>query len=324
MPLIDDPILLNDWHVVARSADVPPDGTLAVRLLDEDVVLWRSASSLQAWRDLCIHRGAKLSPGRVVNDCLVCPYHGWTYDAGGVCRHIPAHPKQVPPPRARTLVYRVRERYDLIWVCLGQPDRDVPAFAPWDDPAYHKLTGGPYRFRAHGPRVIENFLDVGHLAHVHGRLLGDPTRPEIDDYNVELSAEGIVARDIPIWQPNPDSTGKPGVVYYTYEVLRPLAAAFVKSHGESRVCMLDVVTPVAENESLSWTILAMNYGHDLPEEQLRRFHDEVTAQDIPVVESQHPELLPLDLQAELHLRSDRTAIAYRKWLRQIGLKYGTA
>jgi hypothetical protein len=37
-----------------------------------------------------------------------------------------------------------------------------------------------------------------------------------------------------------------------------------------------------------------------------------------------PEMLPLDLQAELHLRSDRTAIAYRKWLRQLGLKYGTA
>ena len=30
------------------------------------------------------------------------------------------------------------------------------------------------------------------------------------------------------------------------------------------------------------------------------------------------------LQAELHLRSDRTAIANRKWLRQLGLTFGTA
>jgi hypothetical protein len=43
-----------------------------------------------------------------------------------------------------------------------------------------------------------------------------------------------------------------------------------------------------------------------------------------VVESQRPELLPLDLQSELHLRSDRMAIAYRKWLREIGFRYGTA
>ncbi len=50
----------------------------------------------------------------------------------------------------------------------------------------------------------------------------------------------------------------------------------------------------------------------------------ITWQDVPIVESQRPELLPLDLQAELHLRSDRTAIAYRKWLREPGLTFGTA
>jgi phenylpropionate dioxygenase-like ring-hydroxylating dioxygenase large terminal subunit len=55
-----------------------------------------------------------------------------------------------------------------------------------------------------------------------------------------------------------------------------------------------------------------------------RFQDHVSEQDRVIVESQRPELLPLDLQAELHLRSDRMAIAYRKWLRAIGLTYGTA
>ena len=44
----------------------------------------------------------------------------------------------------------------------------------------------------------------------------------------------------------------------------------------------------------------------------------------PIVESQRPHLLPLDLQAELNLRSDRLSIAYRRWLRGLGLRYGTA
>jgi phenylpropionate dioxygenase-like ring-hydroxylating dioxygenase large terminal subunit len=70
--------------------------------------------------------------------------------------------------------------------------------------------------------------------------------------------------------------------------------------------------------------MAMNYSFDTPAEKIRAFQDEVTAQDLPIVESQRPEMLPLDLQSELHLRSDRTAIAYRKWLRQLGLKYGTS
>jgi len=68
----------------------------------------------------------------------------------------------------------------------------------------------------------------------------------------------------------------------------------------------------------------MNYGHDIPEEQLLAYQNHITAQDKPIVESQRPELLPLDLQAELHLRSDKTAIAYRRWLRELGMSYGTA
>ena len=70
--------------------------------------------------------------------------------------------------------------------------------------------------------------------------------------------------------------------------------------------------------------MALNYSPETSDEQLRRYQDVVSAQDVPIVESQRPELLPLDLQAELHLRSDRTAIAYRRWLTKIGLRYGTA
>ncbi len=324
MPLIDDPILVNDWHVLARSSDVPSGGTRAARLLGRDVVLWRSAADLHAWHDLCVHRGAKLSPGRVENDCLICPYHGWVYDAAGICTRIPAHPKLVPPSRARTTTYQVRERYNLIWVCLGEPTQDVPSFPEWDDVSYRKISSGPYRFHTYGPRILENFLDVAHLAHVHAGLLGDTSRPEIDDYEVELSARGVVARDIPIWQPNPDGSGQPGLTHYTYEVQRPLTASFVKKQGEQRFAMIDIVTPIEDNESEAWPIMAINYLHDLPDAQFQEFQDLVTTQDVPIVESQRPELLPLDLQAEMHLRSDRTAIAYRQWLRQIGLKHGTA
>ncbi len=69
--------------------------------------------------------------------------------------------------------------------------------------------------------------------------------------------------------------------------------------------------------------MARDYG-DESDEATREFEDMITLQDIPIVESQRPELLPLDLQAELHLRSDRTAIAYRRWLKELGLTFGTA
>ncbi len=71
-------------------------------------------------------------------------------------------------------------------------------------------------------------------------------------------------------------------------------------------------------------VIAMNYGLEIPAEELIGFQDHVAEQDRVIVESQRPELLPLDLQAELHLRSDRMAIAYRKWLREMGFVYGVA
>ena len=70
--------------------------------------------------------------------------------------------------------------------------------------------------------------------------------------------------------------------------------------------------------------MSMNYGFETPSQEIIDFQDAVTGEDIPIVESQRPELLPLDLQEELHLRSDRTAIAYRKYLKQLGLTFGTS
>jgi phenylpropionate dioxygenase-like ring-hydroxylating dioxygenase large terminal subunit len=58
------------------------------------------------------------------------------------------------------------------------------------------VPAGPYLFRANGPRVIENFLDVAHLPFVHAGLLGDPAMPEIEDYEAQTTRDGIVARDI--------------------------------------------------------------------------------------------------------------------------------
>jgi phenylpropionate dioxygenase-like ring-hydroxylating dioxygenase large terminal subunit len=322
--MIDDPVLLNDWHVVARASELRVGEVRPVTLLGRDLVLWRSQSGYHCWLDLCVHRGAKLSGGHMEGHCLVCPYHGWNYDGSGRCVKIPTHLTQAPPTRAQATVFPFKEEYDLLWVCLGDPRNSVPNFPEWHDPAFRKIGAGPYRFKAQGPRVIENFLDVGHFPFVHAGLLGDIGHTEIDDYEVETTADGVIAKDITVWQPDPDGTGKPAKVLYTYHAQRPLIASFVKKHNEQRFSMIDIVTPVSADESISWVILALNYAPEVSDESLRTFQDKVSAQDIPIVESQRPELLPLDLQAELHLRSDRTAIAYRRWLKQLGLRYGTS
>jgi phenylpropionate dioxygenase-like ring-hydroxylating dioxygenase large terminal subunit len=328
--MLDDPLLMTEWFAVARTAEVPAGRPAAACLLGRDLVLWRATDGVRAWQDLCIHRGAKLSLGTVKSDCLVCPYHAWEYDASGQCVRIPAHPSQIPPVKAHANVFRAQERYGLVWVCVGEPRHGLPQFAELEDAAYRTLIAGPYAFAAQGPRIIENFLDVAHLPVVHGGWLGDGEHAEMPDYTVETTAEGIVARDIAVWQPDPDGAGRAAKVMYTFTVDRPLTASFRKRHEDHddhdgpTFVMVDVVTPVDGEHSIVWALLAMNYGHEIPDAELVAFQDKITMQDQPVVESQRPELLPLDLQEELHLRSDKTAIAYRKWLRELGMRYGTA
>jgi phenylpropionate dioxygenase-like ring-hydroxylating dioxygenase large terminal subunit len=332
---LDDPVLRAQWFAVAQSSEVPIAQPVGRRLLGSDIVLWRDAHALHAWQDLCIHRGAKLSLGTVrgsrdasiASACLVCPYHAWEYDGTGTCVHIPAQPGRTPPVKARANVFHVRERYGLIWVCIGPPTGSVPDFPLTEYSGYRAFLCGPYHFEAKGPRLIENFLDVGHLAIVHAGLLGDALHAAIPDYEIVPATApdiGPAARNIRIHQPDPDGTGQPAEVTYDFQVHTVLTASFVKSQDANKLFMGYTITPIEENASVAWAVFAMNYGHDIPEASLRAFQDKVTLQDKAVVESQRPELLPLDLQQELHLRSDRLAIAYRTWLKTTGLLYGTA
>lgn len=309
-------MLVGDWHAVALSGDVGDDTPYPVVLLGREVLLWRHGGRVRAWQDLCRHRGTRLSLGRVQRGRLVCAYHGWAYDGEGRCVHIPAHPDQPPPDKACLLPYSSCEHWGLVWVCLGTPAHELPPVSEG-----RLIPCGPYEFAAAAPRVVENFLDVGHFPFVHEGILGDPAHPEISDYQVETGPDGITVRDVEVYQPDPDGTGVGARVSYTYRVFRPLQAWFTKGQG---FAILLAVTPVSERQSVAFMVLSMSYGHEIPEEELRAFQDRIVAQDRPIVESQRPELLPLDLAAELHLRSDRAALAYRRWLRELGMTFGTA
>src|SRR5258708_1131482 len=252
--MIDDPILLNDWHVVAYAPDLPEGKPVAARLLGEDIVLWRVNGLTHAWRDLCIHRGTKLSLGTVENDKLTCPYHGWSYNEEGQCVRFPAHPDQEPSARAHAIVYQAQEKYDWVWVCPGTPANEIPPFDQWGKADFRIVPCGPYTLEAGGPRAVENFLDVTHFPFVHQGLLGDLEHAELNDYDVEINETGITASNITVWQPDPDGTGQGAYINYTYKVLRPLTAYFIKSSVGPNFAIFFTVTPVAQRQSIVWMI----------------------------------------------------------------------
>jgi phenylpropionate dioxygenase-like ring-hydroxylating dioxygenase large terminal subunit len=331
LPAMDDPVLRDDWHPVAASARLPGGALVPVRLLDRELVLWRSSEGqAHAWQDRCPHRGTRLSIGRVEADQVICAYHGWRFAASGRCTHFPALPALTPPENACARSYRVQERYGLIWVCVGTPDREPPPFPEYGDANLRKVVCGPYDVATSGPRIVENFLDMAHFPFVHAGILGEEPRNEVGDYDVApfddgVGGVGILASKCFFWQPRTNSLARSGTnVEYTYRVVRPLTAILTKipeQQGGFHEAISLHVNPVAEDQSVVWILLALT-NFEQTDDDLRHFQDSIFLQDQPIVENQVPKRLPLEQGAELPIRSDRMSLAYRGYLRAQGLHYG--
>ena len=319
--MISDPALRDEWHVVYRSRDLPEGAMQPVRLLGEDLVLWRSGGEAMAWLDLCIHRGSRLSLGKVHRGEVVCPYHGWRYDREGRCTLIPSQPDEPIPRRARAVTYRCREKYGFVWVCMGEPAAGIPVHPEWDDPEYEKVQTGPYEFASSAPRAVENVLDATHFPFVHDAMLGQEGEPDaIAEYDVERSADGLRTGPIEVFQPVGDHRRIPVRSIYTYWCPRPLLPYLMKDLGGGRrFSHFMPVTPVEDDLSTMWVLTSANYDKDGAQARITARNDEVFGQDQPIVNSQRPALIPEDLRRELHVRADKLSVFYRRWLGELGI-----
>jgi phenylpropionate dioxygenase-like ring-hydroxylating dioxygenase large terminal subunit len=329
-----DKVLLNDWHVVAFSADLWPGKPALLRLFERDLVAWREATGqVHIWDDLCVHRGARLSKGFIRDNRLVCPYHGWHYDGSAQCVLMPAAPEETPLPEARAIAHHVTEKYSLVWACLGTPERDVPAFPEWEDDSYKKVGCGPYRFKS-GYRAVENFVDPTHFPFVHAGVNGVLEAPDpIPPYEVRETEEGLETSEIRVTQPSGDPRNIPVTAYYTYKCLRPLVAYFSKrvvisdpalrSNSAEFFNTFFTAQQVGPTDSIVRIVCAMNVTPAPTDEDVWRRQEMVYAQDAAIVDIQRPERIPLDLRRELHHRTDLLSLRYRSWMRDMGITYGT-
>ena len=78
-----------------------------------------------ALRDICPHRAAPLSAGRLVEDTVECPYHGWRFRTDGACAAIPSlvDEQAMDTTRIRVRRYPAAESQGLVFVGPGDPAR---------------------------------------------------------------------------------------------------------------------------------------------------------------------------------------------------------
>lgn len=85
----------NDWRVIATTEQLKgPRPVLAITLDNRPYVLFRDdTGSLGLIGRHCPHRGADLLYGRLEDNGLRCPFHGWHFDRTGQCMEQPAEPE---------------------------------------------------------------------------------------------------------------------------------------------------------------------------------------------------------------------------------------
>jgi phenylpropionate dioxygenase-like ring-hydroxylating dioxygenase large terminal subunit len=316
--------LANYWHPIATSQDIE-EQPKAFTLLGERLVAFRDALGVSVFKDLCIHRGAALSCGKIKDGQLTCPYHGWTYDRTGACVHIPSLPPGAAiPPRARAIAYQVREAYSLVWVALGEPVQPFPEWPEdaWDRPDYRVLLVNKYQWKTSAGRVVENAMDFSHFNFVHVGYTELADGPVIKPYEIESIPRGLryayedgrLRRDYTL--------EFPFIVHDRKNVIN-VGSGRTWSEGEnSRVgdvtTLSFIAAPVDAGHTDIYVYTGRNHSLDKDDREFTAGFDTIMEQDRVVVESQRPEQIPLAIKEELHLRfPDAASIAYRRLLRDL-------
>src|SRR5229473_2369209 len=128
------------WQPIQRAEDLPRGHAKPIRIMSEDFTLYRGEAGTPHLVDFrCAHRGTQLSTGWVEGDCIRCFYHGWKYDGAGQCVEQPAEDAGFAS-KVRIASYPTEEYLGLIFVCLGDAERDdTGAFRPPPLPRFPEL-----------------------------------------------------------------------------------------------------------------------------------------------------------------------------------------
>ena len=321
---------INFWYPAEWSKDLN-DEPVKVRMLGQNFVLFRDSDGVaHCLSDTCIHRGGSLAGGKIVDDCVQCPYHGWRFDGDGACRAMPSlGPDAIIPKRARVDSYPTEERYGIVFAFLGDlpeeerpPIMDIPEYG---QPGWHtQMTGGDYTDGDYR-RQLDNSLDPAHNEFVHpthgfSGARDDYRVPELKVENTEWGSGFITTYFAP---PLKDKKMEAA----TGRTENAVIEAGTFHHGPCTLCTKIHPTadkfmhqngfkvPVDEGRVRSFLVQTRNFLTDAEDDQ--RFHERnivVGGQDKVILADLNPVFTPETNAHEFLLPADQAVVRYRERL----------
>jgi len=165
-------LLRRYWHPVAAAAELTEHKPIrAVKILGEDLVVYRDKSGRYGLvGEHCPHRLASLAYGRVDEEGIRCPYHGWKFDGSGKCLEQPAEPPEKGfKDRIQHVAYAVEYLGGLIYAYLGP--LPAPLLPRWDVLVWEQGKRWIVKdslIDCNWLQAMENSVDPAHLFWLHG------------------------------------------------------------------------------------------------------------------------------------------------------------
>lgn len=165
-------LLRRYWMPIACAGELTEEKPIkAVRLLGENLVVFRDRSERYGVvAEQCPHRKASLAFGRVDEEGIRCPYHGWKFDCTGRCLEQPAEPEAGGfKDKIKHTAYPVKRLGGLLWAYLGPEPR--PLLPRWDVLVWEEGKRWIEKhevYNCNWLQPMENSVDPSHLFWLHG------------------------------------------------------------------------------------------------------------------------------------------------------------
>lgn len=207
--------LRNSWYQAAWSDELTDRPALVRKILGEQILFMRNEEGgISAILDMCPHRFAPLSAGKISNGVVTCGYHGLAFNGKGACVGNP-HGPVTQSMKVRS--FPVIERHQAVWIWMGDSEKGDPALIR--DLSFIDETPEAARIAGYMPTAAnyqllsDNILDLSHADYLHPTTLGGmmsasktTTRVDGDDVVVEWLAQDCAAP--PAFQPQVPSPAK--------------------------------------------------------------------------------------------------------------------
>lgn len=300
----------NQWYAITSSKCVKKNKILALRRFGEKLVLYRNTEgTIGCVTDICAHRGASLEKGCIKDGHIQCPFHGIEYDPAGKCVYVPSDGRasEMDHSRFDLKSYTTREIGGIVFAWYGdsKPDREPDVFDVVNDPSYawDEMTD---HWKVQYSRVIENQLDVSHLAFVHRTTIGRGNRtlvngPKVvwlDDNTLQTSADNDVdSGQIP--KTAEESTVKSTNLTFKYPNMW-------LNHVTDKIMILAYFIPVDDENSI---IALRFYNKITPMRGINRLIAKLGSKANKVIERQDKRIVETQLPKSSALYMDESLVA---------------